>query len=101
MSQCGRCGQETIIGDIHLCVTKGAIMSEKKIEDGGPAFGHGSSNGHCCGMTLRDYFATEAMGRLIQMFAATERETIADVFAKSAYAYADAMLIERGKGGGE
>ncbi len=41
------------------------------------------------------------MGRLIQMFAATERETIADVFAKSAYAYADAMLIERGKGGGE
>ena len=29
--------------------------------DGGPAFGHGAENGHCCGATLRDFFASAAL----------------------------------------
>lgn len=44
------------------------------------------------GMTLRDYFATAALGELVVMRAAPE--TYAEA-AQEAYAYADAMLKAR------
>lgn len=61
---------------------------------GGPAFPHHfthESIGDCQGMTLRDYFAAQAMVGLIQ------RLETRDQVAKSAYAIADKMLEAREK----
>ena len=34
-------------------------------KDGGPAFGHAAENGHCCGMTLRQWYAGQALAGLL------------------------------------
>lgn len=34
------------------------------MKDGGPAFGHGSENGHCCGMTMRQWYKGMIAGHL-------------------------------------
>ena len=87
-------------------------MSNEKKNDGGPAFPmHGKTGDttvvHQQGMSIRDYFAAKAMqGIMSQPDGAThesERDGPFDewqakemfVYAKSAYAMADAMLKAR------
>lgn len=71
-------------------------MSDEK--DGGPAFGHGSSNGHCCGMSLRDYFAATALPT-VMAGADVQKVLDWDVWgrkvAEASYDMADAMLKAR------
>lgn len=67
-------------------------MSE--IKSGGPAFPRSSQCSNDAtidseGMSLRDYFAAQAMVGLIQNHAG--------IVAKQAYEFADAMLAERAK----
>lgn len=71
------------------------------INNGGPAFpllGEGP-NVPCFneGMTLRDYFAAAALQGLLAYPNGTGTH---EVFAKCAYAYADAMLVKRAQSGG-
>lgn len=74
-------------------------MSGEK--DGGPAFGHGSENGHCCGATLRDLFAAAALtgilGDLDAHFGTDGRRTPESI-ANWVGEIADALLTERAKG---
>lgn len=35
-------------------------MTDQK-KDGGPCFGHGSENGHCCGATMRQAYKLAAL----------------------------------------
>lgn len=65
------------------------------IGNGGKAFPSGSSGG----MTLRDYFAAQAMNGLLSLAAQIKTEvgeSIATSVAKQSYAAADAMLAARG-----
>lgn len=63
--------------------------------DGGPAFGFASGELVSLGMTLRDYFAAQALSTdWIADYSITEGAAIA-------YKYADAMIAERTKGGGQ
>jgi len=63
-----------------------------EIKDGGPAFGHAASNGHCCGMSLRYWFAGQAlMGTLSYPGGMAPPGE----YAAWAYQYADAMLKAR------
>jgi hypothetical protein len=85
------------------------------VDNGGAAFGHAADNGHCCGMTIRDWFAGMAMQGLI---AGYDREiracasndpndrtgfsdtdstggTFQDTMANEAYHIADAMIAEK------
>lgn len=66
-----------------------------KINDGGPAFPtHGDQLSNATyGMTLRDYFAGQA---LVGSLTAGE-STDPKVIAKFAFEYADAMIAERVK----
>lgn len=70
--------------------------------DGGPAFpwreedGAGGYNQHV-GMSLRDWFAGQALEGILAEFFHHENE--AQSAAIRAYAMADAMLAERAKGG--
>jgi hypothetical protein len=61
------------------------------INDGGSAFPRHAYDGHY-GMTLRDWFAGQALAGLI---ADQSRDGSADDRARYAYAYADAMLRAR------
>ena len=45
------------------------------------------------GLTLRDYFAAQALQALVVKFAGEDGEL--DTLPKSAYQFADAMLLER------
>ena len=65
-----------------------------KIDDGGPAFPvlYGQTNG-ADGMTLRDWFAGQALASLDW----ATRETPCEKDAKACYDMADAMLQERAK----
>lgn len=64
-------------------------MSEQAPKpDGGPAFPCGRYKEY--GMTLRDYFAGQAL-------ASMRAEFVTDRTAQLAYEYADAMLAEREK----
>ena len=74
----------------------------KTIETGGPAFplqsiGPDFAPGYA-GMTLRDYFAGQAISQIIATYAndTTHGMTKADYFAGRAYEIADAMLKARG-----
>ncbi len=61
------------------------------IPDGGSAFAAAAENGYTPGMTLRDYFAGQAVIALIGLDSdATVRELSAD-----AYDHADSMLRQR------
>ena len=63
---------------------------------GWPAFGHCAENGHCCGMTLLDYFAGQAMiGILNGNFIIKQGESPEQGTARIAYEYAVAMLAEK------
>ena len=74
--------------------------------DGGPAFPIGEpetlidgtvQNGFY-GMSLRDWFAAQALPAIIQVCAGDTRgdgETIAQLFARKSYGIADAMLEAR------
>ena len=67
-------------------------------DDGGPAFACAAENGHQEGMSLRDWFAGQALTSLEQFFYRSEHalsEGDAPQIAKMAYAIADAMLAER------
>jgi hypothetical protein len=70
-------------------------MNKQTNNDGGPAFAHSGSD--CSmeqkGMTLRDYFATQAMQGLL---AQDDYWTIDDLAEQSFYV-ADTMLAERSK----
>ena len=75
-------------------------MSDTKIEDGGPAFPcetYGLKNGKettipTNGMTLRDWFAGQALAGLVQ-----NGQYASGQIAQSAYSFADAMLSARNK----
>ena len=69
------------------------MISPKKLtETGGPAFPFDTGT---CGMTLRDYFAAQAMqGILVGMVTPTEGWSH-NKFAEIAYNVADAMLKAR------
>ena len=73
-----------------------------------PAFACAAENGHQTGMTLRDYFAGEALAALIQEVSKpvmaqaladeAERCGVAEcepIIAAQAYKFADAMLATR------
>ena len=67
-----------------------------KINDGGPAFPHNDACNYP-GMSLRDYFAGQA---LVGILANPESANCADTFntyAKEAMQYADAMIVAREK----
>lgn len=76
--------------------------------DGGPAFPseQGSTpegtwnQTHSAGMSLRDYFAGQALAGLTTLVRDTEAEA-AYAVAKAAYFVADALLAERAKSSGE
>ena len=75
--------------------------------DGGPAFpghkdiplpGSGSYRDDTPGMSLRDYFAGQALAGMFAVGVPGSAETPEDwhrLYAKEAYGYADAMLKER------
>ena len=67
-----------------------------KINDGGPAFPIGSGDMRDpCGMTLRDYFAAKATQGVLSEGGAGGFSLLATI----SYETADAMLVERAKGG--
>lgn len=70
-----------------------------KINEGGPAFplpfGNLTSAG-CAGMTLRDYFAAQAMQGMFAAFKHWPRGDEHGDVAQHAYQAADAMLAARG-----
>ena len=80
------------------------MKDEKKT--GGPAFPRadikfhvdGYTKADCYGMTLRDYFAGQALPILIKDYTTGDGK-VEFAVAKTAYEYADAMLKERGKDG--
>lgn len=79
------------------CCGAGIDYTDGKKFDGGPAFpvvfdGNIKSNS----MTLRDYFAAQAMPNLITKFYDSGFNSEKDV-ARWAYEFADAMLEEREK----
>lgn len=65
-------------------------------KDGGPAFPHDDRAQYCEreGMSLRDYFAAKAMQAYLSSSAAP-RQYSQDVYARTAYEMADAMLKAR------
>lgn len=66
--------------------------------NGGPAFPVATIDGYSqYGMTLRDYFAGEAMAALMSNVNASGNDItrMRESFAEVAYAQADAMLLER------
>jgi hypothetical protein len=92
--------------------------NRKDGSDGGPAFAHGNpEQGGDAGMSLRDYFAGEALpqavadygephntlssgqrrdrGNPVLPYAASGSGTREEIIAAQAYKYADAMLVVR------
>ena len=67
-------------------------MSHEEPDDGGPAFPAMLPGGNYCtpGMTLRDYFAAQALTGLI-----SQCDMPNEVYAKMSYSIADAMLAAR------
>jgi len=61
------------------------------INDGGQAFPRDDFHQGVPGMSLRDWFAGQALSGLL----VTSRETSVSVYVKDAYNIADAMLAER------
>lgn len=66
-------------------------MSDVKRDDGGAAFGHGDRvNGGSEGMSLRDWFAGQALIAIADDCGMTDKE-----IAKRCYQRADAMIAAR------
>lgn len=59
-------------------------------DDGGPAFPRASK---CDGMSLRDYFAAQALSAIIGFYGPQDPQKV----SARAYENADAMLAERNK----
>lgn len=78
-------------------------MSEQKIEDGGPAFPRiYGPDGGWGGMTLRDYFAGQALAGIhasLSTSSAWPSDDAMKKMAERAYKHSDAMLAERKRGG--
>lgn len=72
-------------------------MTTPNTNDGGAAFPHAGNSLYFphFGMTLRDWFAGQALAGILATL--PTQYDIKDN-AEDAYAYADAMLAERGKG---
>jgi hypothetical protein len=69
-------------------------MNER--DDGGPAYP--GSDGST-GMTLRDYFAGQALGEWVRAHIEGSVDDLSKkVIARECYGYADAMIAERSKG---
>lgn len=70
-----------------------------KIEDGGPAFpAEAFAAQHAPGMSLRDWFAGQALGGLIQGYMViTEDEPDRRSISLLSYAWADVMIAARSK----
>ena len=68
-------------------------------DDGGPAFPYagGHFDRRCFGMTLRDYFAGQALAGMLSNIDVVENNTPTEVAADCYDRYADAMLRARGK----
>jgi hypothetical protein len=74
-------------------------MSDKT---GGPAFPHARPSMNQHGMTLRDWFAGQALaGAVANQLKEPTRQERFEAIATQAYRFADAMLTVREKGGGE
>lgn len=74
---------------------------DDKIDDGGPAFPTENSAAHHPGMSLRDWFAGQALAGLLSdasLNNCVDFEGIDD-YASAAFDAADAMLEARKKGG--
>ena len=74
-------------------------MSEQGINDGGPAYPHDQNSGQWCqGMTLRQWYAGQALAGLMASFAGTDC-----VFpkpkdlARDSFVQADAMIAHEQK----
>lgn len=70
-----------------------------ELDDGGPAFAATAANGagdvfHQDGMSLRDWFAGQALGSLVRV-AQDARARDLGLIGKAAYEFADAMLKAR------
>jgi uncharacterized protein YodC (DUF2158 family) len=65
-----------------------------RLKDGGPAFPREYTHKGCSGMSLRDWFAGQALANSRTFFGENSSATPEDV-ALQAYAVADAMLAER------
>jgi len=65
--------------------------------DGGPAFPGFEWQNYVPGMTLRDWFAGQALNGMLSNGRFSGQNTD-EVTASVAYQYADAMLAERAKG---
>lgn len=76
-------------------------MANGNINDGGPAFPIGTYEDRQ-GMSLRDWFAGQAIGSVVIQCAADlrflEGMTAAEYFAKKAYEISDAMIAARKAG---
>lgn len=74
---------------------------EPKIEDGGQAFPtpEDEHTHHIYGMTLRDWFAGQALPTMTTDLVADDDDEAFDVAARDAYRAADAMLRARTKAG--
>ena len=70
----------------------------KKDETGGAAFPHVSTHIARTGMTLRDYFAGQALAALLEC-SGIRNSSDHNFTAEAAYRVADAMIAEREKGG--
>lgn len=66
------------------------------VYDGRPAFPNAGS--YYTGMSLRDWFASQALRELINASRSVPDITI-PMIARDAYRFADAMISERGKKG--
>ena len=90
------------IKDIRM---KNPPKPPQRKKTGGPAFPsnniHHQDGSIVLGMTLRDYFASKAMGRMIThdtiQWCQAHDQDVFEVIAKESYKYADAMLKEREK----
>lgn len=75
--------------------------NSKKINDGGPAFAAANDHGYQVGMTLRDWFAGQAIARLsIEQYAPLSSARDFNSIAALCYRIADQMIIEREKQNG-
>lgn len=71
-------------------------MTDKR-DDGGPAFPWGEHRTHLGGMSLRDWFAGQALAGLLAHGGLIAGDDLLERLAKDAGNIADAMLVERRK----
>lgn len=97
---CIACGKEGVAGTCVECQSQQiaivnarvARAQEPKIDDGGPAFPCAEKWQDFSGMTLRDYFAAQA---LVAIYQHDRSESTFDQDADCAYYIADAMIAAR------